>query len=82
MGREIADDDEPDSLSVLAELLHGSDLSATQRRTVCNAIADSMIEGATPDRESTFRLIELTAGRINFDEYNRQVLQAHLGRRS
>lgn len=70
------------SLAVLAELLHGSNLSATQQRAVYNAIADSMIEGATPDRESMFRLIELTAGRINFDEYKHQALQAHLGRRS
>ncbi|SKK90456.1 Uncharacterised protein [Mycobacteroides abscessus subsp. massiliense] len=76
MGREIADD-KPDSLALLAKLLHGSDLSATQQRAVYDAIADSMIEGATPDREFILRLIELVAGRITFDQFKTQVLQAH-----
>ena len=69
MSRETA-------LAVLAELLHGSDLSATQRRAVYNAIADSTIEGATPARESMLRLIEFAAGRITFDQYKTQTLQA------
>ena len=76
MGRDIADD-EPDSMALLAELLHGSDLSATQQRAVHDAIADSMIEGATPDREFILRLIELVAGRITLDQFKTQVLQAH-----
>nr|MDT0527139.1 hypothetical protein [Streptomyces sp. DSM 41633] len=42
-----------------------------------NAIADSMLEGATPDRESMLRLIELAAGRMKFDPYTTQTLQAH-----
>jgi hypothetical protein len=63
--------------AVLAALLHGSDLSATQHRVVHDAVADSMIEGATPDREFMLRLIELASGRIAFDEYKTQILQAH-----
>ncbi len=76
MSRKTADD-ESDALTVLAALLHGSDLSATQQRVVHDAIADSMIEGATPDREFTLRLIELASGRIAFDQYKTQTLQAY-----
>lgn len=76
MGREIADD-EPDSLIILAEFLHGSDLSATQQRAVRDAVV-SMLEGATPDRKSTLRLIELAAGRITFDQCKKQIIQTHI----
>ncbi|OBG48904.1 hypothetical protein [Mycolicibacterium fortuitum] len=76
MSRETADD-ESDALTVLAALLHGSDLSATQQRVVHDAIADSMIDGATPDREFILRLIELASGRITFDRYKTQTLQAY-----
>ncbi|MEW2484290.1 hypothetical protein AB0876_32360 [Mycobacterium sp. NPDC049093] len=75
MSREIADD-EPDSSTVLAELLHGSDLSATRKRAVHDAVVSSELEGATPDRTSMLRLIEFAAGRITFDECKRQVLHA------
>lgn len=75
MSRETADD-ESEALTVLAALLHGSDLSATQQRVVHDAVADSMIEGATPDREFMLRLIELASGRIGFDQYTAQTLQA------
>lgn len=76
MSRETAGD-ESDALGVLAELLHGQDLSTTQQRAVHDAIADSIIEGATPDRTSMLRLIELVAGRITFDQFKTQVLEAH-----
>ncbi|MDH6194059.1 CheY-like chemotaxis protein [Mycobacterium frederiksbergense] len=76
MSREAADDD-PDNLAVLAELLNGGDLSATQQCAVHDAIADSMIEGATLGRESMLRLIELAAGRVTFDQCKTQALQAH-----
>ncbi|WP_166904769.1 hypothetical protein [Mycobacterium sp. DL440] len=76
MSRETADD-KSDALAVLAELLHASDLSTTQKRAVYDAIADSSIEGATPNREFMLRLIELAAGRLNFDQYKTQTLQAH-----
>ncbi|MBP2452393.1 hypothetical protein [Mycolicibacterium lutetiense] len=69
--------DEPDSLALLAELLHGSDLSATQQRAVYDAIADSIIEGATPDREFILRLIELAGRRITFDQFKTLVLLSH-----
>lgn len=75
MSREIANN-EPDGLTVLAELLHGSELSARQQRAVRDAVVSSMLEGATPDRTSMLRLIEFAAGHITFDEYKRQVLQA------
>lgn len=40
------------------------------------AVVDSMLEGATPDRDFVQRLIELAAGRITIDEYKSQVLKA------
>jgi hypothetical protein len=66
VSRETADH-EPDNLAGLAELLHISDLSATQQRAVYDAIVDNVIEGTTPARESMLRLIEFAAGRINFE---------------
>ncbi|NOQ62819.1 hypothetical protein [Mycolicibacterium fortuitum] len=77
MSREIADD-EPDGLTVLADLLHCSDLSAAQKRAVHDAVVSSVLEGATPDRKSTLRLIEFAAGRITFEQCKTQVLQAHI----
>lgn len=77
MSREIADD-EPDSLTILAELLHGSDLSATRQRAVRDAVVSSVLEGATPDRTSMLRLIEFAAGRITFDQCKRRILQTHI----
>jgi hypothetical protein len=77
VSRESADD-EPDSLTVLAELLHGSDLSAAQKRAVHDAIVSSVLEGATPDRKSMLRLIEFAAGRITFDQCKTQVLQTRI----
>ncbi|WP_100521009.1 antitoxin VbhA family protein [Mycobacteroides abscessus] len=77
MSREI-DDGEPDSLTVLAELLHGSDLSATLQRAVHDAVVSGVLEGATPDRTSMLRLIEFAAGRITFDQYKEQVIQTHI----
>ncbi|OFB35771.1 hypothetical protein BA059_27885 [Mycolicibacterium sp. (ex Dasyatis americana)] len=41
-----------------------------------DAVVDSMIEGATPDRESVLRLIELVAGRITIDDFTSQVPNA------
>lgn len=77
MSRDFLDD-EPDSLAVLAELLHGSDLSVAQQRAVHDAVVGSVLEGATRDRTSILRLVEFAAGRITFDECKRQALQARI----
>ncbi|MGV0735745.1 hypothetical protein ABQF35_03695 [Mycobacterium syngnathidarum] len=70
-------DHQPGALAAeLAELLHNSSLTAKDQRAVRDAIVDSMLAGAIPDRESTRRLIELAAGRIIIDEYTSQVLKA------
>jgi antitoxin VbhA-like protein len=61
----------------LVELLHRSDLPAVDRRRVYDAIVSSMIEGATPDRESVLLLIDFAAGRIDIDEYRERVNPAY-----
>ncbi len=58
----------------LPEMLHTSGLSAKLQRDVYEAIVSSVIEGDRPGRESVVRLIEFAAGRIDWDEYRRQVL--------
>jgi hypothetical protein len=65
----------------LVELLHRSDLPAVDRRRVYDAIVSSMIEGATPDRESVILLIDFAAGRIDVDEYRERVLSSRTWRR-
>ncbi|WP_372586918.1 hypothetical protein [Mycobacteroides abscessus] len=63
----------------VTELLQGSDLSATRRRAVHDAIVSSTLDGAMPDRESVLRLIEYAAGRVNFEEHKRRILKARIG---
>ncbi|WP_235682939.1 hypothetical protein [Mycolicibacterium alvei] len=76
MTGETADHEPGAFAAELAELLHNSSLSAKDQRAVRDAIVDSMLADAIPDRESTQRLIELAAGRITIDEYTSQVLKA------
>ncbi len=68
-------DHEPVDLANLAELLHNSGLSSKDQHAVRTAVVDSMIEGATPNRDLVQRLIELAAGRITINEYQSQVLK-------
>jgi Antitoxin VbhA len=65
----------------LVELLDRSDLPAVDRRRVDDAIVGSMIEDATPDRESVLLLIHFAAGRIDIDEYRERVLSSRTWRR-
>jgi hypothetical protein len=53
------------ALAELTEMLHNSDLSAKRRRDVCDAVVNSMPEGATLHRESVLRLIEFVADRYS-----------------
>ncbi|GAT02582.1 hypothetical protein BA059_05270 [Mycolicibacterium sp. (ex Dasyatis americana)] len=69
-GHELVD------LANLAELLHNSGLSSKDQQAVRAAVVDSVLEGATPDRDFVRRLIELAAGRITIGEYKSQVLEA------
>jgi hypothetical protein len=65
----------------LVELLHRSDLPGVDRCRVYDAIVSSVIEGATPDRESVLLLIDFAAGRIDIDEYRERVLSSRTWRR-
>ena len=65
----------------LVELLHRSDLPAVDRRRAYDAIVSSMIEDATPDRESVLLFIDFAAGRIDIDEYRERVLSSRTWRR-
>ncbi|MGV0735750.1 hypothetical protein ABQF35_03660 [Mycobacterium syngnathidarum] len=75
MSRETADH-EPDDYPDLEEWLRGSGLSTEGQQAVHDAVVESTIEGATPDRESVLRLIGLAAGRITIDDFTSQVLNA------
>lgn len=57
-----AADHEPVDLANLAELLHNGGLSSKDQQAVRTAVVDSMIEGATRDRDFVQRLVELAAG--------------------
>src|SRR3954453_13159491 len=65
----------------LVELLHRSDLPAVDRCRVYDAIVTSMIESATPDRESVLLLIDFAPGRIDIDEYRERDLSSRTWRR-
>lgn len=77
MASETGDQDSYD----LGELLNRSDLAPEARRAVYDAVVNSVIEGAIPDRESVRRLVEFAAGRIDFEEYRQRVVSAHTWRR-
>jgi hypothetical protein len=56
-------------------------LPAVDRCRVYDAIVSSMIESATPDRESVLLLIDFAPGRIDIDEYREHDLSSRTWRR-
>lgn len=58
----------------LSQLLANSGLSPEDRRLVHDALANSAIEGWTPDAESVALLTEFAAGNLDIDDYRQQVL--------
>ncbi|MGV0812817.1 hypothetical protein ABQF34_12730 [Mycolicibacterium boenickei] len=77
MSGETADH-EPVDLANLAALLRSSGLCSSDQQAVHAADVDSMLEGATPDRDFVQRLIEFAAGRVTFDQYKEQIIQTHI----
>ena len=57
---------------------HRSDLPAVDRRRFYDAIVSSMIEGATPNRESVLLLIDFAAGRIDIGAADKSLIEFKL----